>query len=73
MTLREAIVAVETVYETGRLTAVDIVELNPEISTDDDAKRTVESAVQVLKAACGTNRRGDVPIDVTEVPHPHSR
>lgn len=72
MTLREAICAVETIYETGRLTGVDVVEINPEIGTDADAERTIDSAIALLKAACGTNRNGNVPMTATDLPRSNS-
>lgn len=72
LTLREAIYAVETINETGRLGGVDVVELNPEIGTETDVKRTVDSAIAVLKAACGTARDGMLPNGVNELAKPNS-
>lgn len=71
LTMREALCAMETIYESGRLTGVDIVEVNPEIGTDADAKRTVESAIALLKASCGTTRSGDLPFEATDMPRPN--
>lgn len=71
MTLREAICAVETVFESGRLTGLDIVEINPEIGTDADVKCTADSAIALFKAACGTNRNGNLPLEA-HLPGPNS-
>ena len=60
MTLREGIYIMEEAYNTGRLQAVDLVEVNPSLGTQEDAKRTVDAAVQLLVAACGHSRQGNV-------------
>jgi arginase len=60
MTLREGIYIMEEAHNTGRLQAVDLVEVNPSLGTKDDAKRTVEAAIQILVAACGHSRQGNV-------------
>jgi arginase len=65
LTLREGIYIVEQAFNTGRLTAVDLVEVNPAIGSQDDVKRTVDAAIELLKAACGHSRRGNLP-DPTE-------
>lgn len=72
LTLREAICAVETVFDSGRLTGLDIVEVNPEIGTDADVKCTADSAIAIFKAACGTNRNGNLPREATDLPGPNS-
>lgn len=59
----------EEIYNTGRLNAVDLVEVNPEIGSEGDVRRTVESAIQIIQAAFGYNRRGlKVPEGVTDIP-----
>lgn len=51
----------ETVYKTKRLGAVDLVEVNPSIGTEQDVKRTVEAAIHILASAFGYSRRGLLP------------
>lgn len=51
----------EELQKTGRLDAVDLVEVNPTIGTPEDIAKTVEAAVLILKAACGEHRWGNVP------------
>lgn len=59
LTLREGIYIMEEAYNTGRLTNVDLVEVNPSIGTDRDVKKTIESANMILCAAAGNNRAGN--------------
>uniref|UniRef100_A0A182K929 Arginase n=1 Tax=Anopheles christyi TaxID=43041 RepID=A0A182K929_9DIPT len=60
LTLREGIYIMEEAYGTGRLAAVDLVEVNPAIGTQEDVRRTVEAAIHLLVAACGHSRKGDI-------------
>lgn len=59
----------EDIYDTGRLAAVDLVEVNPAIGSEGDVAKTVDAAIQILKAACGTVRKGVMPIE-TKIPRP---
>ncbi len=59
LTLREGIYIMEEAYNTGRLTNVDLVEVNPSIGTERDVKKTVETANMLLCAAAGNNRCGN--------------
>lgn len=61
MSLREGILLVEEVFLTGRLNAVDLVEVNPQIGDSEDVNRTVNAANQIIKAACGFDRLGKLP------------
>ncbi|KAJ6636363.1 Arginase-1 [Pseudolycoriella hygida] len=69
LSLREGICILEEIYDTGRLAAVDLVELNPAIGSEDDVSKTVDAAIQILKAACGTVRKGVLPNDAV-IPKP---
>ncbi|XP_055639653.1 arginase, hepatic [Toxorhynchites rutilus septentrionalis] len=60
LTLREGIYIMEEAYNTGRLAAVDLVEVNPAIGTPEDVKKTVDAAIHLLAAACGNDRRGNI-------------
>lgn len=71
LTMREGISIVENIFDTGRLTALDVVEINPEIGTEAEVKRTTDSAIALFKAACGTNRSGNLPLETTDVPSPN--
>lgn len=68
MSLREGILLVEEVFLTGRLNAIDLVEVNPGIGDAEDVARTVNAANQIIKAACGFDRLGKLPsmMDVSE-------
>ncbi|XP_046431167.1 arginase, hepatic isoform X1 [Neodiprion virginianus] len=69
LTLREGIHLMEEIYNTGRLNAVDLVEVNPHIGTERDVKKTVEAAIQIIQAAFGYNRRGlKVPKGIDDIP-----
>lgn len=63
LTLREGIHIMERVYRTGRLGAMDIVEVNPSIGSEKEVQITVDAAMHVILAAFGHNRRGHRPID----------
>lgn len=69
LTLREGICILEEIYDTGRLAAVDLVEVNPAIGSEDDVAKTIDAAIQILKAACGTVRKGVMPNEI-EIPKP---
>ncbi|XP_056635810.1 arginase, hepatic [Diorhabda sublineata] len=58
LTLREGIHLMEMVYDTGRLSAMDLVEVNPDLGSEQDVKKTVDAAIQLISAAFGNNRRG---------------
>lgn len=69
LTLREGIHLMEEIYNTGRLNAVDLVEVNPRIGTERDVRLTVEAAIHIIQAAFGHNRRGlKVSEGVTDIP-----
>lgn len=61
MSLREGILLVEEVFLTGRLNAMDLVEVNPKIGDALDVAKTVNAAIQIIKSACGFDRRGKMP------------
>lgn len=61
LSLREGIHLMELIHKTGRLGAVDLVEVNPEIGTNVDVSKTVEAAIHILQAACGNHRKGIRP------------
>lgn len=51
----------EEIYKTGRLNAIDLVEVNPTIGSLTDVRKTIDAAIHIIKAACGTHRRGNFP------------
>lgn len=55
--LREGIHIMTAIYKTGRLGALDLVEVNPKIGTQGDVERTVTAALHIILAAFGENRR----------------
>lgn len=68
LTLREGIHIMERVHRTGRLGAMDIVEVNPSIGSERDVQITVDAAMHVILAAFGFNRRGHRPMNVQSLP-----
>ncbi|XP_038209517.1 arginase-1 [Zerene cesonia] len=68
LTLREGIKLMEIIHSTGRLRALDLVEINPAIGNDSDRKRTIEAGLCILKAALGFSRRGTAPRGVSDLP-----
>ncbi|XP_023016433.1 arginase isoform X2 [Leptinotarsa decemlineata] len=68
LTLREGIQIMEMVYNTGRLGAMDLVEVNPSIGTEQDVKKTIDAAIHIILAAFGYSRRGLVPKNVDTLP-----
>jgi len=68
LTLREGIYIMESIHKTGRLGAMDLVEVNPTIGSEKDVQTTVEAAIHIILAAFGYSRRGLRPTDVTDMP-----
>lgn len=69
LSLREAIHLMEEIYRTHRLSAIDLVEVNPQIGNEQDVKMTIQAAIHIIQAALGYSRRGlKVPKDVTDIP-----
>lgn len=58
----------ERVHRTGRLGALDVVEVNPSIGSERDVQITVEAAMHIILAAFGHNRRGLRPTHVQSLP-----
>lgn len=58
----------EIVYATGRLRAVDLVEINPALGDTSDRKRTLDAGMSILKAALGFSRRGTAPRGILDLP-----
>ncbi|XP_063221265.1 arginase, hepatic isoform X2 [Bacillus rossius redtenbacheri] len=61
LTLREGLHVMDEAFRTGRLSAVDLVEVNPKIGDQRDVTNTIEAAIKILEAACGHSRRGNYP------------
>lgn len=53
LSLDEAIFIMKMVNDSGRLIAMDLVELNPGIGSERDVSKTIESAFAVIKAGLG--------------------
>jgi len=54
LTFREARHICESVYETGKLVSMDIVEVNPKIGTEQNVKDTAAISVELAKFALGS-------------------
>lgn len=61
LTIREGMFIAEEIYNTGKLTGIDIVELNPEIGTQQDQELTLFTVGEIITACFGKRRRGNVP------------
>lgn len=68
MTLREGIQLMEMIYRTGRLGAFDLVEVNPNLGTEQEVIRTVDAAIHIIMAGLGHSRRGHRPKHVDTLP-----
>lgn len=58
----------EIIHSTGRLRAIDLVEINPAVGNESDRKKTIEAGLSILKAALGFSRRGTAPRGVLDLP-----
>ncbi|XP_017776807.1 PREDICTED: arginase, hepatic [Nicrophorus vespilloides] len=58
LTLREGIHLMEMVANTGRLGAIDLVEVNPSIGSASDVRNTVDAAIHIIMASLGHKRQG---------------
>lgn len=58
LTLREGMEIMETVHQTNRMKALDIVEINPSLGTLADVTKTIEAAKHIILSAFGYNRSG---------------
>ncbi|XP_054262817.1 arginase-1-like isoform X1 [Macrosteles quadrilineatus] len=68
LTLREGIHILEIVHQTGRMKVMDLVEVNPNIGSERDVKKTVDAALHLIKAAYGFSRLGNVPRHIKDIP-----
>ncbi|OQV15163.1 Arginase-1 [Hypsibius exemplaris] len=58
LTLREGLQIAEFVHKTGRLSAMDLVEVNPELGTPHQRAKTTEAACAIISGALGKPRQG---------------
>jgi len=68
LTLREGMELLRSANRTGRLSAVDLVEVNPLIGSQRDQLRTLDAARHLAAAAAGYYPGGWSPKNVTEIP-----
>jgi arginase len=59
LTLREGVFIMEEAFNTGKLSSVDLVEVNPCLGDAKDVETTVNSAKLIIQAAVGNNRSGN--------------
>jgi len=59
LTLREGVLLMEQVYNSGTLSSMDLVEVNPTLGDQRDAANTLSSAKLIIQAAVGNNRSGN--------------
>jgi arginase len=58
----------EESHRTQRLSAVDLVEVNPSLGSPADVRITLEAAKHIIRAAAGHSRRGHSPENVSDLP-----
>ena len=68
LTLREGMDLLRSLSRTGRLSAVDLVEVNPLIGSDSDKLLTLDAARHLAAAAAGYYAGGWSPKGVSEIP-----
>lgn len=68
LTLREGTELLRSVHRTGRLSAVDIVEVNPLLGSANDLKITLDAARHLAAAAAGYYPGGWAPKGITDIP-----
>ncbi|KAJ8687746.1 hypothetical protein QAD02_023540 [Eretmocerus hayati] len=69
LSLREGIHAMEELFRTHRLNALDLVEVNPKIGDKYCVDLTISAAIHIIQAGFGYTRRGlKVPDGVTDMP-----
>lgn len=61
LTYREGMYIVEEIADTGMMSAMDLVEVNPTIGTQEDKERTINCAISLIGGALGQKRRGEYP------------
>ncbi|PIK55856.1 hypothetical protein BSL78_07248 [Apostichopus japonicus] len=61
LTFREGMYIVEEVANTGMMSAMDLVEVNPTIGTQADKERTIDCAIRLVGGALGKKREGEYP------------
>lgn len=59
LTLREGVFIMEEAFNTGALSSMDLVEVNPGLGDAKDVQTTVNSAKLIIQAALGNNRSGN--------------
>ncbi|RTG89775.1 glycoprotein 3-alpha-L-fucosyltransferase [Schistosoma bovis] len=64
LTLREGLRICEEVSATGKLSIVELAEINPLLGSKEDVVKTQSSAVQILRACLGHCRSGHLPFNV---------
>ncbi|CAL8107081.1 unnamed protein product [Calicophoron daubneyi] len=64
LSLREGLRICEEVYATGKLSVIDMVEINPLIGSSSEIEKTQTTAVQLLKTCLGYRRSGHLPFKV---------
>lgn len=57
-----------SVFRTGRLSAIDIVEVNTRLGSESDAQKTVQAALHLVAAAFGFYAGGKAPANTSEIP-----
>ena len=66
--MREGMELLRSIRRSGRLSAVDIVEVNPLLGSDHETKITLDAARHLVAAAAGYYPGGWSPKDVDDIP-----
>ncbi|XP_069118522.1 arginase-1-like [Argopecten irradians] len=71
LSLREGLYIAEEMAATGRMSVVDIAEVNPMLGDDTDVAKTLDMTLEIIQRCCGRRRRGAYPPGYT-VPVPQT-
>lgn len=72
LTLREGLYIAEELGRTGNLCGLDLVEVNPDLGSAEDVKKTVLAAHQIIMGFLGGERGGNVPVGIKDLPLPEA-
>nr|CAH8829311.1 unnamed protein product [Trichobilharzia regenti] len=67
LTLREGLRICEEISATGKLSVVEMAELNPLLGSPEDVEKTQQTAVHILRACLGHCRSGHLPFKVNSL------
>lgn len=64
LSLREGLIIAEEVSNSGQLRVLDLAEVNLRLGSKEDAERTLDCSLKVVDAFFGSQRRGNLPVQL---------